>query len=81
MPSGPSKMASIARAPLVNIGRNSLRYTTSVTRVLEAAELVAPTVGAATFRAVPVLHMASSQACTNEGSSEAGREECWVVRC
>ena len=27
-------MASIARAPLVNIGRNSLRYTTSVTRVL-----------------------------------------------
>jgi hypothetical protein len=46
---------------------------------LEAAELAAPTVGAAAFRGVPVLHIASSQACTDQGGSEAGRKECWVA--
>jgi hypothetical protein len=46
---------------------------------LEAAELVAQTEGAAAFRGVPVLHMASSQACTDEGGSEPGREERWVA--
>ena len=47
---------------------------------LEAAELAAPTVGTATFRGVPVLHMALSQACTDQGSCGPGREEGWVVR-
>jgi hypothetical protein len=46
---------------------------------LEAAELADPTVSSAIFRNVPVLHVASSQACTRQGSSEPGREECWVA--
>ena len=46
---------------------------------LETAELTTPTVGAVTFRGVPVLHMALSQACTDQRSSETGREECGVA--
>ena len=46
---------------------------------LEAAELANPAFDAASFRGVPVLHMASSHACTEQGGSEPGREECWVA--